>query len=98
VEVQPLVFNRIMDIIPVSGWQVAQQADDGLELLITGVRNGLLDEALIDQLTRSLAKEGAVVPYIRVQRVADIPKTASGKAPLVKAYRPTSIGIREQGL
>ena len=87
VYIQPLVFNRIMDILPVSGWQVAQQADDGLELLITGVGNGLFDEALIDQLTRSLAKEGAVVPYIRVQRVAEIPKTASGKAPLVKAFR-----------
>lgn len=90
VEIQPLVFNRVMDILPISGWQVAQQADDGLELLITGVRNGLIDEALINQLTSSIAKEGAVVPYIRVQRVAEIPKTASGKSPLVKAYRPIS--------
>ena len=88
VEVQPLVFNRVMDILPISGWQVAQQADDGLELLITGVRNGLADEVLIDQLSRSLGHEGAVVPYIRVQRIAEIPKTASGKAPLVKAYHP----------
>src|SRR5690606_33462571 len=90
VEVQPLVFNRVMDILPVSGWQVAQQPDDGLVLRITGVRNGLADEALTDQLTRSLAQEGVVVPSIQVQRVAEIPKTASGKAPLIKAYRPIS--------
>jgi phenylacetate-coenzyme A ligase PaaK-like adenylate-forming protein len=83
VEVQPLVFNRIMDILPVSGWQVAQQSDDGLVLLISGVRNELPDEAFIDQLTRSLAKEGVLVPSIQVQRVVEIPKTASGKAPLV---------------
>ena len=88
--VQPLVFNRVMDIVPVSGWQVTQQADDGLVMLLTGVRDGLMDATLIDQLTRSLAQEGVRVPYIHVQRVAAIPKTAAGKAPLIKAYRPAS--------
>ena len=87
VAVQPLVFNRVMDILPVNGWQVIQQADNGLVVLLTGVRNGLTDEALIDQLTRSLAQEGASVPYIQVQHVAAIPKTASGKTPLIKAYQ-----------
>ncbi len=84
VAVQPLVFNRVMDIVPVSGWQVAQQADDGLVVLLTGVRDGLTDEALQDKLTHSLAHEGVRVPYIIVQRVAAIPKTASGKAPLIR--------------
>jgi phenylacetate-coenzyme A ligase PaaK-like adenylate-forming protein len=92
VEVQPLVFNRIMDILPVSGWQVAQRADDGLVVLIAGVRDGVTDETLIDQLARSLAQEGAVAPSIQVQRVAAIPKTASGKAPLIKAYRSPQSG------
>jgi putative adenylate-forming enzyme len=91
IAVQPLVFNRVMDIVPVSGWQVTQQADDGLVLLLTGVRNGLTDEALINQITRSLAQEGIRAPYIHVQRVAAIPKTAAGKAPLIKAYRPASL-------
>jgi len=88
--VRPLVFTRIMDIVPISGWQVAQQADQGLVVLLAGVRDGLTDETLVDQLTRSLAQEGAHAPYIQVQRVSAIPKTASGKAPLVKAYRPAS--------
>jgi putative adenylate-forming enzyme len=85
--VQPLVFNRVMDIVPISGWQVAQQADNGLVVLLTGMRDGLTDEALVEQLTRSLAQEGAHVPYIQVQRVNAIPKTAAGKSPLIKAYR-----------
>lgn len=89
VAVQPLVFNRVMDIVPVSGWQVAQQADDGLVVLLTGVRDGLTDEAFVDKLARSLAQEGARVPYIQVQRVAAIPKTAAGKAPLIKAHHPS---------
>ncbi|CAG0937673.1 phenylacetate-CoA ligase [Thermoflexales bacterium] len=91
VAVQPLVFNRVMDIVPVSRWQVTQQADDGLVLLLTGVHDGLMDEALIDQLTRSLAQEGVRVPYLQVQRVSTIPKTASGKSPLIKAYRPAAL-------
>ena len=38
VAVQPLVFNRVMDILPVSGWQVAQEADDTLLSIPTGRR------------------------------------------------------------
>ena len=87
--IRPLVINRIMDIIPVSGWQVIEQKDNGLVVLLTGARDGLMDGALVDQIRNSLAQEGARVPYIRIQHVAEIPKTASGKAPLIKAYRPS---------
>src|SRR5512138_3278595 len=86
--IRPLVINRIMDIVPVSGWQLSQQADSGLLVLLIGARNGLTDEALVDQINRSLAQEGARVPYIRIQHVSEIPKTAAGKSPLIKAYRP----------
>lgn len=88
VTVRPLVFNRVMDIVPVGGWQVAQQADDGLLVLLTGMRDGLTDEALADQLLHSLIQEGVQVPNIRVQHVSAIPKSASGKAPLIKAHQP----------
>jgi len=84
--VRPLVINRIMDIVPVSGWQVIQQADNGLVVLLSGLRDGMTDETLVDQIARSLAQEGAHVPYIRAQHVTEIPKTTSGKAPLIKAY------------
>ena len=84
--IRPLVINRIMDIVPVSGWQVIQKADSGLVVLLTGARNGLTDEALLDQIRASLAQEGAHVPYIQIQHVDEIPKTASGKAPLIQAY------------
>lgn len=84
--IRPLVINRIMDIVPVSGWQVVQQADNSLVVLLTGARNGLTDETLMNQINKSLVQEGAHVPYIRIQHVSEIPKTASGKAPLIKAY------------
>jgi phenylacetate-CoA ligase len=88
--IRPLVINRIMDILPISGWQVVQQADHGLVVLLTGTRNGLADETLRNQISSSLLQEGAEVPYIQVQHVAEIPKGASGKAPLIKAYHPVS--------
>ena len=88
--IRPLVINRIMDIVPARGWQVIQQADNGLVVLLTGAREGLIDETLVEQITQSLAQEGAHIAYIRVQRVPEIPKTASGKAPLIKAYNPAA--------
>ncbi len=87
VVVRPLVINRIMDIVPVSGWQVIQQADNGLIVLLCGTRDGMTDDGLVNQLAKSLAQEGAYASYIRVQHVSAIPKTASGKAPLIKAYK-----------
>jgi putative adenylate-forming enzyme len=85
--IRPLVINRIMDIVPVSGWQVVQQADSGLIVLLSGARDALTDDALVHQLSESLAREVAQTPYVHIRHVAEIPKTASGKAPLIKAYR-----------
>ncbi len=89
VTIRPLVLNRIMDIVPVSGWQVIEQADNGLIVLLAGTRDRMPDETLVDQISKSLAQEGARVPYIQIQHVSEIPKTASGKAPLIKAYQPS---------
>jgi putative adenylate-forming enzyme len=90
VTVRPLVLNRVMDIVPVSGWQVVQQADNGLVVLLSGARSGMSDEALVDQMSKSLTQEGAHVPYVRALHVPEIPKTASGKAPLIQAYSPVA--------
>jgi phenylacetate-CoA ligase len=89
--IRPLVINRIMDIVPVSGWQVIEQADNGLIVLLTGARDGLTDEGVIDQIAKSLAQEGAQPTYIKVQHVSEIPKSASGKAPLIKAFHPKTV-------
>lgn len=90
VTVHPSVFHHIMDSVPVSGWQVVQEADASLTVLLSGVRDGLVDDALTDRIAQTLAGRGVYVPHIQVQRVAAIAKTAAGKAPLVKAYRPVA--------
>jgi phenylacetate-coenzyme A ligase PaaK-like adenylate-forming protein len=83
--IQPLVFNRVMDILPVSGWQVIQETDSSLTVLLSGARNGIHAEAVSGAIRKELTSEGAIVPLIKVQHVAEIPKNASGKAPLIKS-------------
>jgi len=56
--------------------------------LLNGTRNGMTDEWLAEQINKSLLVDGAQVPYVRIQRVSEIPKTAAGKSPLIKAYQP----------
>jgi len=89
VSVQPIVFHRVMDAVPAGGWQVVQ-VTDGLTVLLSGVREGFADAALIDSLRRELEAQGAIVPPVKVRRVPTIPRTTVGKAPLIKAYLPAS--------
>ena len=84
VNVHPLVFSRIMDTLPVRGWQVVQETG-GLRVLLSGVRGEFEDEMLADTLRQALREQGAIIPRVEVQRVASIPKTAAGKAPLIKS-------------
>jgi phenylacetate-CoA ligase len=85
VVVHPNVFHQIMDTIPVEGWQIIQeQESDSLTVLLSGVQNGFVDETLRTKLSRALEIQG-VAAAIHVQRVDSIPKSASGKLPLIKA-------------
>lgn len=61
------------------------QEADGLHVLLSDVRGRLNDEALADTMRQALAEQGAVIPPVEVQRVVSIPKSASGKAPLIKS-------------
>ena len=83
--IQPLVFNRVMDILPVSGWQVLQETDSSLTVLLSGARNDIHDGTLSYAIRKELESEGALIPLIKIQRVTEIPKNASGKAPLIKS-------------
>jgi len=84
VRIHPLLFHTLLDLLPVSGWQVVQEAD-GLHILLARV-HGVLDDCQIEsQVESALTAQKAVVPPIQVQRVDAIPQTVAGKAPLVKS-------------
>jgi phenylacetate-coenzyme A ligase PaaK-like adenylate-forming protein len=88
--VHPLTFHRALDSLSISGWQVVQEADR-LRVLLSDSSNGATttvdDGALIKGLTQALAAQGIQTQPISVQHMDVIPKNASGKAPLIKAYR-----------
>ncbi len=84
IAIQPLVFNRLLDFVPASGWQIIQEPDR-LCVLLSGMPDSFADDTLVGQLAQALSEQGAAVPAIQIQRVPVIPKNASGKAPLIKA-------------
>ncbi len=85
VAVIPHVFHRVMDTVPASGWQVVQEQDE-LRVLLSGASESLNEATLLDALHQALAAQGVMVPPIRLQRVAAIPRNASGKAPLIVSH------------
>jgi phenylacetate-CoA ligase len=84
VRIHPLLFHNLLDMLPVSGWQVVQEAD-GLHILLAHVHGALNDNQIESQVQNALAAQKAVVSPIQVQRVDAIPQTIAGKAPLVKS-------------
>jgi phenylacetate-coenzyme A ligase PaaK-like adenylate-forming protein len=94
VRVHPLVFSRIMDTLPMDGWQVVQEAD-GLHVLLGGVRGEFEDEMLSDTLWQAFSEQRAIVPRIEVQRVGSIPKTTAGKAPLIKSNLSRTLALSD---
>jgi len=96
VTVHPSVFHHVLDTARVSGWQVIQEADKSLTVLVTGVTPKLANQALEENLRQVLVGQGALGPQLRVQPVDTIPKTAAGKAPLVRVRSPAEMNLRLQ--
>lgn len=84
VSLHPHVFYRVLDPIGATGWQVVQEPDGRLRLLLADA-DGVDDQTLISAVSAALADQGAVSPPMTVERVTAIPRTALGKAPFVRA-------------
>jgi phenylacetate-CoA ligase len=84
VRIHPLLFHTLLDMLPVSGWQVVQETD-GLHILLAHVHGAFDDRQIENQVHNALAAQEAVVPPVQVHRVDAIPQTIAGKAPLVKS-------------
>ena len=87
VAVHPITFHHVLDSLPASGWQVVQEKDR-LRVLLGGVRNGAHDALIVAAITRNLTAQNVLAPQISIQHVDVIPKNATGKTPLIKAYHP----------
>lgn len=84
--VHPNIFHHLLDTLPTSGWQVVQECDGSLTVLLSGRARDIDVEAVADALISALAAQGARVPRVSVQQVSAIPKSAGGKAPLLVSF------------
>lgn len=81
------IFNSVLDITPVTGWQVIRELE-GLRVLLVGAPEHLQDEQVADSLHKALARQQIVIPPIQVQRVGTLQKSASGKTPMIISHIP----------
>jgi phenylacetate-CoA ligase len=87
VEVHPNTFHDLLEHLPVAGWQVIQDENALLILLVHGPIPGARSidyEALARSVRVRLERDGASIPDIEVRSVAALPRGLTGKAPLVR--------------
>ncbi len=87
IPINPVVFDQVMDRVPAGEWQVVQDTD-GLNILLSGAPYDFPDDGLVEELRQALGAAGAIVPPIQVRHVTAIPRSATGKAPLIKSNLP----------
>jgi len=87
IDVRPLVIHRGLEGLIARGWQVVQEPGR-LHLLVEGAAESTDVGAVESRLRLALVEHGAMPPPIVVERVARIPRTALGKAPLIRAVGP----------
>ena len=82
--VHPVALHHVLDLVDAAGWQIRQDDDDGLTVLLAAPRAGIDPARLQPEVSATLATVGAA-PAIRVEFVDTIPAGAAGKRPLVIA-------------
>ncbi len=87
VNVHPNTIDAVMDLVPLTGWQVVQEVE-GLRVLVSGIRDETAGKTIERALQQALVACGAIVPPIRVEQVSAIPRGTSGKAALIKCNLP----------
>ncbi|HXK19075.1 MAG TPA: hypothetical protein VNG33_14785 [Polyangiaceae bacterium] len=86
VRLHPIVFHRALDLLRASAWQVRQERD-GIRVLIQAPELELDGAALSRSIAAAITAAGAVATPVLVERVPEIPAGASGKRPLVVAFK-----------
>ncbi|MGY1738193.1 phenylacetate--CoA ligase family protein [Geodermatophilus sp. SYSU D00684] len=85
VAVHPVAFHQVFDLLDAAGWQVRQDEDGGLTVLLAAPGAGVDPTRLQADVVGAVAAAGATATAVRVQVVDTIPVGAAGKRPLVVA-------------
>lgn len=86
VAIHPNVFHNVLEAVPVSAWQVVEEPD-GLRILLVGPTADVVDADVATGVRAALRRAGVSGVGVRVERVNAIPRTALGKAPLIRSLR-----------
>jgi len=81
-EVHPVVFEGILDNLPTSGWQVTSSGND-VTVLLAGAA-GVDTDVIRDRIQGELEKRGVSPDLVTVRKVAELSRTATGKASHVR--------------
>ena len=89
VQITSDIFNSVLDMVPVTGWQVIHKPDE-LRILLTGASDELLDEQVANSVRHALTRRDLIIPPVQVERVATLIRNANGKAPMLISLMPQS--------
>jgi putative adenylate-forming enzyme len=82
VSVHPNTFHDVLDLVPARGWQVVAEPSQ-LRVLMAGLPTEYDRAGLVQKLNAALRARGTS-PRILVEDVHEIPRSALGKAPLIR--------------
>lgn len=86
INVHPDVFHHALDEVVTSGWQVIQEPGR-LRVLVAGIAPGYSVQGIGSAVAAALEAAGAAAVPIHVEPVAELQRTALGKAPFVIAFK-----------
>lgn len=83
VSIHPNVFHDVLDRVRAGEWQIVHEAQD-IELLVARPGADFDGVAVLAEIARALAASGAEAPALRWAEVDAIPRTGTGKSPLIR--------------
>ncbi len=87
IPVQPNFFHKILERVSIGGWQIVQEPDNSIKILVTRPDNSFEKANLIKSMADELEKLGVNKPFVKVELVESFNRTAIGKTYLIKAWR-----------
>ena len=81
-EVHPVVFEGLLDNLPIAGWQVTSVGND-VTVILAGA-DGIDTGTIRDDIWKALEKRGVAPASVTVRGVAELSRTATGKAAHVR--------------
>lgn len=85
VDIHPNLVHQLLEQVPATGWQLRQESADAITVLLTGQPSDRDASTLQHRLADLLQSRGAAPQRLDLRWVAELPRGASGKAPLIVA-------------